>query len=245
MFSFFKSKPTLPELIPANYVDIHSHLLPGIDDGAQNFDDSLSYINQMNAMGFEQLITSPHIFPGIWNNTKNGIIDLKNKTIVDLKNNNFNNHFDAAAEYMMNMEFVTLFQKEKLLTLKDNYVLVEMSYINPPIQLYEIIFDLQIAGYIPVLAHPERYSFYSNKLSEYEKLKKAGCRFQLNLLSTVGYYSLEVAKTADFLLDNDFVDFVGSDIHHQNHIDNFSNKLKIKNIDTLEKAIAANQFFRI
>ena len=244
MFSFFKSKPSLKELIPTNYIDIHSHLLPAIDDGSQNCQQSVLLVKQMAAFGFEQFVTTPHVFFGIWDNTKNIINDVKTQTIIDLIDNKIDNKFGAAAEYMMNMEFVQLFQSEQLLTLKDNYVLVEMSYINPPIQLYEIIFDLQIAGYIPVLAHPERYSFYDNNFSEYYKLKKAGCLFQLNLLSTVGYYSPSVAKTADLLLEKGMIDFVGSDIHHQNHIDNFSSKLKIKNLDALENAINANQFFR-
>lgn len=244
MLSFFKSKPTLASLIPNNYVDIHSHLLPGIDDGAQNFNDTLFLINKMKDLGFCQITTTPHIFSAVWDNSKTGILDLKNKTILDLKNNAINLPFYAAAEYMMDSEFVNLLKSEKLLTLKDNFILVEMSYLNAPINLYEIIFDLQIAGYIPVLAHPERYSFYHNNFDEYHKLKKSGCLFQLNLLSTVGYYGDNEAKIADKLLEIGMVDFVGSDIHHEKHIASFENKLVIKQIDALKNAIEKNQFFR-
>lgn len=245
MFSLFKSKPTLSDLIPNNYIDIHSHLLPGIDDGAKNRDESLFLIKKMIELGFDQVITTPHIIKNIWDNNFNQIQELSKKTNLDFKNDGVHSTFSSAAEYMMDIDFIDLFKSEKLLTLKDNYVLVEMSYLNPPIQLYEIIFDLQIAGYKPVLAHPERYGFYHHNFQEYFKLKKAGCLFQLNLLSNVGYYSDEVMKTADKLLENDLIDFVGSDIHHKQHIDSFFNKLKIKNINNLEKAIKNNQFFRI
>ena len=119
-----------------------------------------------------------------------------------------------------------------------------MSYINPPIQLYEIIFELQISGYRPVLAHPERYSFYHSRLSEYRKLKDAGCLFQLNLLSTVGYYGMGPYKTAMHLLKHGMIDFTGSDVHHQKHVDSFSKKVEMKDLKPLTNAIANNQFFR-
>ena len=245
MFSFLNSKPGLKDLIPDNYIDIHSHLLPGIDDGSKNLDETINLVSQMISMGFSQFTTTPHVIKNVWNNSKNDIQDLEKKTILDLKKINIDNSFCAAAEYMMDVDFVNLFNSEKLLTLKNNYVLVEMSYLNPPIQLFDIIFDLQIAGYIPVLAHPERYSFYHNTFEVYDKLKKAGCLFQLNLLSTVGYYGPEVAKIADVLLGKNLMDFVGSDIHHQNHINSFQNKIKIKNTNALSEAIEKNQFFRI
>ena len=143
----------------------------------------------------------------------------------------------------MDSEFSKLFQSEKLLTLKENYVLVEMSYINPPIQLYEILFDLRIAGYQPVLAHPERYLFYHKSFKEYEKLIHSGCMFQLNLLSAVGYYGKEVAKIADTLLQKKMYSFSGSDIHHSKHIESFSSRLIISESKELEALLEKNQFF--
>ena len=144
---------------------------------------------------------------------------------------------------MIDSFFMKRLETEKLLTLKDNYLLVEMSYLNPPMQLFDILFEVQLAGYKPILAHPERYLFYTNKLKEYERLKKSGCLFQLNLLSTVNYYGTGIAKTADYLLKNEMIDFVGTDIHHQNHIDAFSRKVSLKNTAELEKAISKNLFF--
>jgi tyrosine-protein phosphatase YwqE len=144
----------------------------------------------------------------------------------------------------MDDQFVRLFQSKNLLTLKDNYVLVEMSYINAPIQLYTILFDLQVAGYTPILAHPERYLFYQNNFDEYKKLKRAGCLFQLNLLSVVGYYGAQINKTAEKLLSQGLYDYVGSDVHHDNHIAAFSQKVSIKDTLPLKEIISNNQFFK-
>ncbi len=245
MLGIFKSKPVLKDLIPDNHVDIHSHLLPGIDDGAKTFEHTLKLVNALQSFGISQIITTPHVIKNIWNNTPEIIQSKKDSTIIELENNQIRIPFSAAAEYMMDDNFVKLLNNEKLLTLKKNYVLVEMSYINPPIQLYSILFDLQVAGYIPVLAHPERYLFYHNNFEEYHKLKKSGCLFQLNLLSVVGYYGDEIAKVADKLLKNGLYDYVGSDVHHSNHIAAFDLKIKIKELVPLKEIIANNQFFAL
>ena len=244
MFSLFKSKPTLKDLIPDNHIDIHSHLLPGIDDGAKTFQDTLRLTKALQAIGVSEFITTPHIIQHVWDNTGDEIQSKKAETIHQLEKNEIIVPFRAAAEYLMDDQFVRLFETGQLLTLKDNYVLVEMSYINAPIQLYSILFDLQVAGYIPVLAHPERYLFYQNNFNEYAKLKKAGCLFQLNLLSIVGYYGAGITKTAEQPLQKGMYTYVGSDVHHNNHIKAFDLKVQIKDLAPLSEAIVNNQFFK-
>ncbi|MNX60673.1 Tyrosine-protein phosphatase YwqE [compost metagenome] len=174
------------------------------------------------------------------------IINSYIETKQIITNENINIPLKAAAEYFMDDWFENHFKSEKLLTLKDNYVLVEMSYMNAPIQLYKTLFDLQVAGYIPVLAHPERYLFYHKNFNEYNKLKKAGCMFQLNLLAVVGYYGSEITKVAEELLKKGMYDFVGTDVHHNNHIASFNQKIKIdnKNVPLLKEIISNNQFFK-
>lgn len=244
MFSFFKSKAVLKDLIPDNHIDIHSHLLPGIDDGAKTFSDTLQLTKALQSFGINQFITTPHIIQHVWENTHEQIIANKNNTVEELRKNNIHIPFQAAAEYLMDDQFVRLFQSHDLLTLKNNYVLVEMSYINAPIQLYTILFDLRVAGYIPVLAHPERYLFYHKNPAEYDKLKKAGCLFQLNMLSVVGYYGENISKVAEKLLQKGMYDFVGSDVHHDRHIAAFDEKVKLKDITPLKEVIGNNQFFK-
>ncbi|MDK2771860.1 MAG: histidinol phosphatase [Flavobacterium sp.] len=243
MFSFLKSKPKLKELIPDNFVDIHSHLLPGIDDGAKNLDDSKLILEHMKNFGFKKVITTPHTIKTVWDNTTESILSAKKAVIAAFPEISSELSLGCASEYFMDENFVLLFKSEKLLTLKNNYVLVEMSYLNPPIQLYDILFELQLEGYQPILAHPERYTFFHSKMKEYEKLKKAGCKFQMNLLSGVGYYGKDVMLAADKLLQNEMIDFVGSDIHHQHHLASFDHKIGIKNQEKLETAIGNNSFF--
>jgi protein-tyrosine phosphatase len=244
MLSFLKSKPYLKDLLTGNYVDIHSHLLPGIDDGAKTIKDTANLAKAFQDLGVSQFITTPHISHYIWNNSPEAIIAKHDETKLLLEADNIKIPFQAAAEYFMDDWFEIHLQNEKLLTLKDNYVLVEMSYMNAPIQLYKILFDLQVAGYIPVLAHPERYLFYHKNLNEYDKLKKAGCLFQLNLLAVVGYYGAEITKAAEYLLKKGMYDFVGTDVHHDNHIASFNQKIKIDNVAPLKEIIANNQFFK-
>jgi protein-tyrosine phosphatase len=243
MFSFLKPKARLIDIIPTNYVDIHSHVLPGIDDGAKTIEDSKFLLENMIEFGFSKIITSPHTIETIWNNTPETISEALQITKENLNVLTTKVELKAASEYIMDDYFASLFDLGKLLTIKDNYVLVEMSYINPPFQLYDYIFKLQVAGYIPVLAHPERYVFYHSDVSNYAKLKKAGCYFQMNLLSATGYYGKEVAKIADQLLKNDMIDFVGSDFHHKQHVESFSNPIIIKETVALKKAAENNCIF--
>ncbi len=244
LIHFFKQKPYLCDLIPSNHIDIHSHLLPGIDDGAASIEDTTTLIEGLQKIGITKFITTPHVMGEVWNNKRTKIEEKLHTTTEELQIPNIEINFKAAAEYMIDAEFRELFIKEKLLTLKENHVLVEISYLNPPIQLYDILFELQIAGYQPVLAHPERYNFYHHaSLSDYKKLKKAGCLFQLNMLSTVGYYGERVAKISDALLKEGLIDFIGSDVHHARHLEFMQKKIVLKNHGSLPVVFQNNAFF--
>ena len=240
IFNLFKSKPTLKELIPNGFIDIHSHILPGIDDGAKNIEESIKIIQGMREMGFVKAIATPHTYPGLYNNTKNSIkksFDKLNKIKIDgIK-------LEYASEYMIGNYFLPLIQEKKLLCLKDNFVLIEMNYLSLPENIYSIIFELKVNNYIPILAHPERYVYLQNNFKEFIKLKKFGCLFQMNLLSVNGTYGKLVNSISEKLLKNNLVDFVGSDIHSQRHILAFDKKIKIKKIKNLELAIDANKIF--
>lgn len=244
MLSFLKPKPILKELLDGSFVDIHSHVLPGIDDGAKNIKKSVELVSSLQEIGVSQIITSPHISHYVWNNSPEIIASKLLETKKALEENNIKIPVQAAAEYFIDSWFENHFKEKKLLTLKDNYILVEISYQSAPLNIYKTIFEIQLAGYIPILAHPERYLFYHNKFSEYEKLKNAGCVFQLNLLSTVEYYGSKITKVTDELLAKGMYSFCGSDVHHKKHIEAFDGKLKIKNIQPLKEVIANNQFFK-
>ena len=243
MISIFKSKPKLSALIPDGFIDIHSHLLPGIDDGSKNLKETETLLHQLKAFGFEKCITTPHTLPEVWENTREGILQKYEETKSQLSEILQPMLHHTASEYMLDDSFIDRLQSESMLTLKDNLLLIEMSYMNPPLALKEIIFEIKQKGYKPILAHPERYLYYHKNLKAYELLKDLGVSFQMNLLSSVGYYGLSVAKAADDLLKNDFIDFVGSDVHHQKHVSSFENKIVITSETKLRKAINNNTTF--
>lgn len=244
MFPFLKSKPALKDLIPQGYVDIHSHILFGIDDGAKTLEDSNFLMESLKSFGFGKCIATPHTIEQVWNNTSEGILNKKQELIQKSPVLTSELKLEAASEYMINEGFITLYENKQLLTLKGNYVLVEISYLSAPLGLYEILFQLQLAGYTPILAHPERYGYFHHNFEEYAKLKKAGCLFQMNLLSSVGYYGKEVCEVANQLLKKGMIDFTGSDVHHKNHIDAFSDKIRLKETVALKEAMQNNDFFR-
>ena len=244
MLSFFKSKPYLKDLLAGDFVDIHSHLLPGIDDGAKTIKKTVKLAKAFEDLGISQFVTTPHINHYVWNNSEEGIAAKYNETKLLLKEENSTPIFKAAAEYFMDDWFENHLKEGKLLTLKDNYVLVEISYLSAPFNLYKMIFDIQLAGYKPVLAHPERYVYFHKNFGEYENLKKSGCLFQLNLLAVMGYYGSEITKTAELLLKKGMYDFAGTDVHHGKHIESLHQKIKIDSSVQLKEVITNNQFFK-
>jgi len=241
IFNLFKSKPTLKELIPEGFVDIHSHILPGIDDGAKNIDESVKMISEMKELGFSKIICTPHTYPGLYNNTNESIKKSFNKLVKNMNVKKIN--IDFGSEYMIDESLIIKSRNKDLLCIKDNYVLLEMSFISKPIGLYEIIYEICANDYIPVIAHPERYLYINNEFSIIEKLKNMGCKFQLNLLSTVGSYGIQVTKFSDKLLNMNYIDFVGSDIHNTKHIKMFEEKIKISETGKLEEIMENNSFY--
>ncbi len=237
IFNIFKSNPTLKELIPKGFVDIHSHILPGIDDGAKNVNESLELISEMKKIGFSKIVGTPHTYPGLYENTNETIKKSYDLVISNLKKDI---KIDYASEYLLDNSILTKIEKKSLLTISNKYVLVEMSYLAPPNNLYEILFELITNEYVPILAHPERYRFLHNNFKEYEKLKKVGCLFQINLLSLTSLYGKDILKISEKLYRRDLVDFTGSDIHNHKHLDYFNEKVKIDCLDCLNKSLNNN-----
>lgn len=240
IFNLFKAKPTLKELIPNGFVDIHSHILPGIDDGAKNLKESVELITEMKKMGFSKIIGTPHTYPGVYNNSNSSIEGSFNKINNELKDKNI---LGYASEYMIDSYLIEKASEKSLITIKDNYVLIEMSFASEPINLHEIIFQINMNGYIPILAHPERYTFLFDDFKKFHKLKKIGCYFQINLLSVTGYYGKKIVEISQKLIKNNMIDFAGSDIHHLRHINEFDKKIQIRKWNEIEKICLNNVKF--
>ena len=198
---------------------MHSHLIPGIHDGAKDIATSIQLIKGLENLGYKKLITTPHVLWEIYANTPDiitqGLGELK--AAVDKEGLNIELH--AAAEYFMDDHFEEeLKKKTPLLSISKNMVLVEFSMLTAPFDVQKILFEMQMQGYQPVLAHPERYTYLSRSKNTYEDLKYAGCIFQLNLLSLTGYYGRSVQDLAEFLLKNDYYELAGTDLHHAQHL---------------------------
>jgi protein-tyrosine phosphatase len=214
MFSFFQRINKVRDLEWLG-VDIHSHLLPGIDDGAKTMTQTVEYINQLQELGLYKLICTPHIYSDVYPNTPETILPVLSSVIENVKSAELNIEIAAAAEYMAESDFLAV---EGLLTLKGSYILIEMSYLTETPNIDQIIFNLQVKGYKVILAHPERYSFYHKRVERYQRIKDSGCALQLNLLSVLGYYGKSVKKIAEYLLEKDMYDFAATDLHHDRHL---------------------------
>ncbi len=217
-FSFFKPRTVTPDLSFIG-VDMHSHLLPGIDDGLQTPEQTVAFVKELHTLGYKKLICTPHILSGIHDNTPETIgnaLAIARKALAEAE---VPVVLEAAAEYMIDDAFERRINaKEKLLTIGDNYLLIEMSYIAPPFNLNEVLFQLQVQGYKLILAHPERYNFYHNNFKQLETFRDRGVLFQMNIVSLSGYYGKEVKKVCEKLIANNMVEFLGTDMHHQNHL---------------------------
>lgn len=240
IFNLFKSKPTLKELIPDGFVDIHSHILPGIDDGAKNIEESLKMISEMKKLGFSKIIGTPHTYPGLYNNTNKIIYNSYLKIKDKIKNHNIST--SIASEYMIDNSLIEKAENKNLLCLNDNYVLIEFNFINENYKYKEILFKIQLNEYRPIIAHPERYLYWFNDFKKLRELKRNGCKFQLNFLSTTGYYGEKVLEMANKLIKNNMIDFVASDFHNLNHIKQTDKKIKIQNIRKLEGLFNNTEF---
>lgn len=236
-----KSKYYLKDILPKNYIDIHNHLLPDIDDGTRTIKETNYLIAQMKSISINAVIATPHIFNGLWNNNHETIKNAY-KMVTEIE---YNKSFlkGYASEYMLDDSLLKKSNKEKLLTLPNNYLLFEINHSDYPLNLFEMLFELKTKNYKIILAHPERYLYLHNSI-EYQKLKEHGIYFQLNLLSLTEYYGKRVQEKAVELLENDFYDFTGTDIHNMSEINQFKNiPLLIPNKKNIDCLLQKNSFF--
>lgn len=224
MFKFFsRSKPEKEgdkEAIGLLKTDMHSHLIPGIDDGAPDIETALQLIGGLHALGYRKIITTPHIMWDMYKNTRETILERLEWVRTTVKEAGLDMEIHAAAEYFLDDYVAGLVaNNEPLLTVKDKMVLVEFSMAYPSHSLKDILFDMQMQGYQPVIAHPERYIYLEQNKAFYGELKDLGCLFQLNLLSLTGYYGKSVTELAQYLVKQNAYDLVGTDLHHFRHLE--------------------------
>lgn len=234
MFDWLKKKE-LPTWIPPLTTDVHSHLLPGIDDGVKTLEESEQVIRHLQSLGFNRFITSPHVHE-LYRNTTEVILQKVQEVQQHLTSRGVNVQISAIAEYNLDEWLMRkVEEKMKFLTFSQNHLLFETNFFSEPLVLNDFIFKITTLGYKPVLAHPERYMYLTNNRARAEDLLSRGVLFQLNTMSLTGLYGPEVEKLARFLIDQKFVNMLGSDCHNFQHAQALERAQKSK---YYEKAIS-------
>ena len=231
--------------------DMHSHLLPALDDGVQSLEESFGLLTQFAAMGYKKMVMTPHIMGDFYKNSPENILPCLEKLRNYVKENNLEIELGAAAEYYLD-EFLLekLKKSEKLLTFGGSnndqnnnqkpFILFETAFMSPPYFLDEAVFLMQSEGYQPVFAHPERYTYLYDNFSILDKLLEKGVLLQINLNSLGGYYAQGAQKLAEKLVQNNLISFVGTDCHHEKHLKSLEKAQKSKFYDKLFEAKLLN-----
>jgi protein-tyrosine phosphatase len=228
MFGFFKKKE---DKKPADFnyssvmVDMHSHVLPGIDDGAQTPEESIVLIKKMMELGIKKIIATPHVMIDYYRNDNESIGNALAILKEELNNQNIDIEISTAAEHYFDESFEKRIDDRLVFTMGDNYVLFEISFISQPPNLIQIIQKMLDMGYKPILAHPERYNYMD--VEQLKRIRMMGCNLQLNTISLTGYYGKPTKALAEELVDNQMVDFISSDMHHPRHAQALEDALKL------------------
>ncbi|MDP4828459.1 MAG: histidinol phosphatase [Flavobacteriales bacterium] len=222
--------------------DMHSHLIPGIDDGSPNLDATLALLNRFSELGYKKVITTPHVMVDYYRNDSGIILSGLQRVQEAARKAGIPLQIEAAAEYFLDEHFSNLIDNNDILTFGKKYVLFELPFMSEPIMLKSVLFKLQMAGYQPVLAHAERYVFWHKELNKIKDLIDRDVFIQLNINSLTGGYSPQVQKAGETLIDRGWVDFIGSDCHHPGHLESLA---QARTLPYLHKVIESGRLKNI
>lgn len=223
---FGKKEPVMgPADLSVLGADIHSHFIPGIDDGSQSLAQSMELLEAMHALGYRKVITTPHSMADGYRNPTEVILGGLEKLRAEVARVGLDIRVEAAAEYYLDHELARKVTAGDVLTFGNKLLLFELPFISEPNMLLQVIFQMQTQGYRPVLAHPERYAFWYTDFSKYERLKERGVLFQLNLVALSGAYGPQARQIAERLIDAGSYELLGSDCHNMNHVEAIRNTL--------------------
>lgn len=220
---FFKSRE--PKQLPFS-TDMHCHIIPGVDDGSPDVETSLTLLNHMAGWGLERIFASPHSTQDRFENTPQSLAEPFAELKAAISAENLPIELHHHMEYRIDEFFIQQLEADNIVTLPGNFLLIENAFAYEPWGLDNIIYNLTNKGYRPILAHPERYSYYAiNHYDRYESLHQLGVYFQVNLLSLAGHYGKIEHDAAEFLLKKRWAQFVGTDLHRMSHVETISNYL--------------------
>lgn len=213
-------------------IDMHSHILYDVDDGCKSIQDSIAIIRKMKKIGFDKIVLTPHYIKGsnyvCDNDTKKQRLNLINQL---LKENEIDVELILGNEVYINDEIDDLIMSKQIFTInKTRYILIELPLYNKINNVEDIIYELKLRGYLPIIAHPERYLYFQQNKQELKKIYESGVYFQCNYGSVIGQYGKDAMNLVTYLLENNMVSFMGTDIHKPD-----SNVLS--NFDQIKKKI--------
>ena len=199
------------------FCDCHSHLLPGVDDGVQQTEETLHILQEWEQLGVKEVWLTPHIMEDIPNRSD----DLQRRFNKLREDYQGKIELRLAAEHMMDGPFSTNLETGQVMPFgeKGEHLLVETSYYIPPMNMEDLICDIRKKRYDPILAHPERYQYMER--NDFRHWKRKGVLMQLNLPSLVGAYGPEVQQKAEWLLRENMYDLCGSDTHSMDQVELF------------------------
>ena len=216
MFNLFKKKSKeSPKLF--YHTDMHCHILPGVDHGSQDIDQSLEMLRAEIDMGISHVILTSHVTAETFENTPETLTAAFETLKKAVEEEGLPVDLDVSAEYRIDEYWNREYEAGHLLPMPGNRILLENSFVQELIGIDKMMFDLQVKGYRPILAHPERYRYYYDRKDRYKSLHSASVKFQVNILSLEGYFGRGARETALWLIDNNLCDMLGSDMHSMDH----------------------------
>lgn len=205
-------------------VDMHSHVLPGIDDGAQTLEESVILVQAMMNLGIKKIIATPHIMVDYYRNTPETIGDALKLLKTQLHKQYIEIEIEAAGEHLLDEGFEVLLEEGRVMPMCDSSLLFEMSFIDVHPNLIPLVQKMKDMGYKPILAHPERYPYFT--VEKCKNIKSLGCDLQMNTISLTGYYGSKTKIMAEAMVDQNLVDYISSDMHHLKHAAALERSLK-------------------
>jgi protein-tyrosine phosphatase len=215
---FSKNATSSPVDLSFLKTDMHSHLIPGIDDGSKTMDETIAMLVKFKELGYKKIITTPHIMSDFYRNTPEIILDGLKKVKEEIKRINLDIEIEAAAEYYFDETLFQKLEEKSFLTFAENYVLIEFSFSAAPQEHERLFYEMRMKGYKPVIAHFERYLFFHGSISQAIDWREKGMLIQLNINSLFGHYGAAVKKQAEMLVDSGQIDFIATDCHRIDHL---------------------------
>jgi tyrosine-protein phosphatase YwqE len=237
---FFQRPSGLPP------VDIHSHLIPGVDDGSKSTEETIKILQAMGDLGVKKMITTPHIYHDLYPNTEAQLISAHQHLVQELSHEGVEVEVELAAEYFMDEYLLEKIKKKlPLLSFGDNYLLVETGFNSAPAILEEVIFEIKINGYKPLLAHPERYEYLFDNEKMIKRLIDLQVEFQVSVPSLGGMYGPEIKKMAQNMIKNRYVHCIGSDLHRYPQVEMIKKAARSRYLDKAVKKGLINHHLEV